>query len=217
MCGISKSSFLLLGVGVIAAGLAFTPVATSTALAGEKAGVKPDTPQSKKLAVGSNAPEFYPAKWLKGEPVKSFEPGKVYVVEFWATWCPPCRESIPHLTELQKKFKDNVTIIGMASSERVSKDGKDDRFAKADKFVKDQGDKMNYRVAYEADRKVSKAWLSAAEVDYIPAAFIVGGDGKIVWIGNPLEPAFETNLKGAVDALPVDKKNDKKPSNSEKR
>ncbi|MGH7242833.1 MAG: TlpA family protein disulfide reductase [Phycisphaerales bacterium] len=219
MCGISKSSFLAVGAGAILAGLALAPVA-SNAWAGEKTGAKPgakpSAATSNKLAVGSKAPEFFPSKWIKGEPVKSFAQGKVYVVEFWTTWCPPCRESIPHLTEFQKQFKDDVTIIGMASSERVGADGKDDRFNKASKFVKDQGDKMNYRVAFEADQKVSKAWLGAAGVDYIPAAFIVGGDGKIVWFGNPLEPAFEKNLTTAVEALKADDKSTKKSSDSEK-
>ena len=94
----------------------------------------------------------------------------------------------------------------MASSERVGQSGKDERFAKVQKFVKDQGDNMNYRVAFETDRKVSNAWLGAADVSYIPCAFIVGGDGKITWFGNPLEPAFENQLKLAVEAANPPKK-----------
>ncbi|MBX3390292.1 MAG: redoxin family protein [Phycisphaeraceae bacterium] len=205
---LSKPSVLLLAVGTIAACLALPPMAMSTALAGEKAGAGSGSPQSRKLEVGSNAPEFYPSKWIKGDPVKKFDQGKVYVVEFWATWCGPCLQSIPHLTEMQKKYKDSVVIIGMASSERVSKGGKDERFARVQKFVKDQGDNMNYRVAFEADRKVSKAWMGAAGVSTIPHAFIVGGDGKIVWIGDPRVPAFGENLKSAVEAANADMKKD---------
>ena len=53
--------------------------------------------------------------FVKGEPVE-FTPGKVYVVEFWATWCPPCKDSIPHLTELSKKYEDQgVVIIGITN------------------------------------------------------------------------------------------------------
>jgi len=55
--------------------------------------------------------------WVKGKPV-DLAAGKgkqVYVIEFWATWCGPCRTSIPHLTELQKKFKDKgVTFVGVS-------------------------------------------------------------------------------------------------------
>jgi thiol-disulfide isomerase/thioredoxin len=200
MCGISKSAFVLLGVGAIAAGLALTPLAISSARADEKAGLRPGEKKPTKLVAGAKAPEFAPPTWVKGDPVKSFEPGKVYVVEFWATWCPPCLESIPHLTKLQKKFKDNVTVIGMTSFERRGRDGTDNRLAKVEKFVKDQGDKMNYTIAFETDGTIGKAWMEAAEQDGIPAAFIVGGDGKIAWIGSPLDPKMDKQIEAAVKA-----------------
>src|SRR5437773_620495 len=72
--------------------------------------------------LGMSAPALNVAEWVKGQAV-NLNAGKgriIYVVEFWATWCPPCRASIPHLTELQKKFKDKgVTFIGI-SDETVS-------------------------------------------------------------------------------------------------
>ena len=70
------------------------------------------------LGIGSPAPKIEVKEFVKGEPVKSFEQGKIYVVEFWATWCPPCRTSIPHLTEMQKKYKD-VVFIGVSVFERT--------------------------------------------------------------------------------------------------
>jgi thiol-disulfide isomerase/thioredoxin len=54
------------------------------------------------VKVGDPAPPLKVEKFLKGDPVKAFKPGHVYVVEFWATWCRPCVASMPHLTELQK-------------------------------------------------------------------------------------------------------------------
>src|SRR5947207_870817 len=66
-----------------------------------------------KLKVGDAPPKLQPGKWLQGEAVTEFKSDKVYVVEFWATWCGPCKESIPHLNELQKKYKDKgVVMIG---------------------------------------------------------------------------------------------------------
>ncbi len=137
------------------------------------------------LRVGDAAPALTMSKWIKGEPVKAFEAGTVYVVEFWATWCPPCRKSIPHLSELQAKFKDKgVIIIGQNCSE--------DQPEKVDAFVKKMGDKMNYRVALDDMKterigKMSKTWMDAAGQDGIPTAFVVDKAGKIAWIGHPLD------------------------------
>ncbi len=135
------------------------------------------------LKVGDKAPSLSVEKWIKGDEVKGFDGGKVYVVEFWATWCPPCRESIPHLTKLQKDFKDkNVTVIGVASSERPGADV----LGNLKKFVKEKADTMAYTVAYDEDRSMSKTWMEPAGQDGIPCAFVVGKDGKIAWIGHPM-------------------------------
>jgi thiol-disulfide isomerase/thioredoxin len=131
-----------------------------------------------KLGVGDAPPKLEVKEFLKGDPVAQLEKGKTYVVEFWATWCPPCRESIPHLTALQKKYKD-VTFIGVSVSEHDPKAVKP--------FVEKMGDKMNYRVATDDDGKMSKNWMEAAGQGGIPAAFIINGDGKIAWIGHPME------------------------------
>ena len=60
------------------------------------------------LAIGDPAPPLQLGGFVKGEPFATFEPGKIYVVEFSATWCGPCRAAIPHLTELQKDRKSVV-------------------------------------------------------------------------------------------------------------
>ena len=64
------------------------------------------------LAPGSPAPAIAIAKWMQGEPVEEFEAGKVYVVEFWATWCGPCLQSMPHMAQLQTEYGDKVAFIG---------------------------------------------------------------------------------------------------------
>ncbi len=136
------------------------------------------------LSVGDVAPKLDLKEFVKGDVVKSFEKGKIYVVEFWATWCGPCRVSIPHLSELQKKYKDAI-FIGVSVWEQ-SQD-------KVKPFVDEMGDKMAYRVAIDDvgegkgnEGKMAKQWMQAAEQDGIPAAFIVNGDGKIAWIGHPM-------------------------------
>ena len=56
-----------------------------------------------RLVVGSKAPPIDIEHWLNKEPVERWETGKVYVVEFWATWCGPCKVSIPHLNKLHQR------------------------------------------------------------------------------------------------------------------
>lgn len=162
------------------------------------------------LKVGDAAPAIAVDNWVKGEPVSGLEKGKVHVVEFWATWCPPCRDSIPHLTELQKKHKD-VIFIGMASSERKPKEGQaDKRLETLQKFVRDQGAKMEYRVAFDANRANVAKWMEPAGQQGIPVAFVVDTEGKIAWIGHPMDEGFEKAIaaasgKGAKSAEPAKK------------
>jgi thiol-disulfide isomerase/thioredoxin len=131
------------------------------------------------LAIGDPAPGLQVQEFVKGEPVKQFEKGKVYVVEFWATWCGPCRESIPHLTKLQQENR-NVTFIGVSVDEETGE---------VKPFVEKMGDKMDYRVAIDARQggkgRMAQAWLEASGQEGIPASFVVDRDGKVAWIGHP--------------------------------
>lgn len=149
------------------------------------------------LKVGDPAPALTLKKFVKGEPVKAFEKGKVYVVEFWATWCAPCRESIPHLTELQKVYP-GITFIGVDVGETEKQ---------VEPFVAAMGDKMNYRVALDdlssqADGATNQAFMVAADQSGIPTAFIVDQDSRIAWIDHPmaLPPVLARMAAGTFDA-----------------
>lgn len=174
------------------------------------------TDKAVKLAVGDKAPALKVEKFIKGEEITGFEKGHVYVIEFWATWCPPCQKSIPHLTDLQKEYKDkNLTIIGVDVAE--DRNGKYDAstLAAVEKFVKDKGDKMNYTVAYDGGAKaMDNAYMKAGGQNGIPAAFIVDGEGKIAWIGNPLDDNFKTQIKKVVGGK--EKKKDKDAETAKK-
>lgn len=132
------------------------------------------------LEVGDKAPELQVSSIVKGEPVKAdlTDSGAIYVVEFWATWCGPCRQSIPHLTELQEKYKDKgVRIIGIS----------DETEAQVKGFVEKMGDDMAYTVAIDDDKQ---SWATYAEpfgVRGIPHAFVVDTAGTLVWHGHPMD------------------------------
>jgi thiol-disulfide isomerase/thioredoxin len=136
-----------------------------------------------KLAVGDPAPGLSIDVWVKGDEVK-IAPGKVYVIEFWATWCAPCRKSIPHLTELQKKYGDRLVIIGVSDEPQET----------VEPFVNKQGDNMDYVVATDRRNGTNRSWMKASGMEGIPAAFIVDAAGKIAYIGRPNEEAFYLTL-----------------------
>ncbi len=134
---------------------------------------------AKELKVGDAAPPLKIAEWLKGSAVDITKgsPDQIYVVEFWATWCPPCRASIPHLTDLQAHFKDKkVSIVGVTAE--------DPEVVKT--FMRTWDKKMQYSVAIDEEAKTSGAYLEAAGISGIPHSFIVKG-GKLVWHGHPME------------------------------
>ena len=144
--------------------------------------------------LGQKAAPLTGIEWIKGQPVDPARPdGKqVYVVEFWATWCGPCRRSIPHLTELQNKYKGRVTFVGIS----------DEKPDVVRKFVQQWGEKMDYTVAADPGRKVYDAYMKAFGINGIPHAFVVDRKGRIVWHGHPLsglDEVLEKVLAGKWD------------------
>ena len=137
------------------------------------------------LGIGDKAPEIDIAHWLKGDAVPEFESGKIYVMEFWATWCGPCRASIPHLTELQEQFLDyDVTIIGVSNENLqtvVEFLGKTDK-----KSEKLWNDRIHYTLTTDPDESVYDSYMKAAGKRGIPTAFVIGKDQRIEWIGHPM-------------------------------
>jgi len=158
--------------------------------------------QAQSLKIGDPAPKLDIAKWVKGSPVKEFATDKVYVVEFWATWCGPCRQTIPHLTDLAKQYKDKVTIIGVNSFEVPPGTTGTEHFAMVEAFVKEMGAQMEYNVALDGpEGKMATTWMEAAAQNGIPTAFVVGGQKQILWIGHPMElkPVLDDVIAGKWD------------------
>ena len=139
-----------------------------------------DEDETKKLQVGDPAPKLTVTKFLQGTEVKSFEAGKVYVVEFWATWCGPCIVMMPRIADLAEEYKSKgVTVVGFASEAN-------DKSAKIEPFVKKRGPKLGYTFAYEDGKSTNAAWMTASGQRGIPCCFVVDKAGKIAYIGHPM-------------------------------
>ncbi|MCH5376616.1 MAG: hypothetical protein JJ992_21820, partial [Planctomycetes bacterium] len=136
------------------------------------------------LKIGGAAPPLTIDRWVLGEPIDGFVPGKVYVIDFWATWSKTSYDTLPHLSKFQKRYGDRVRIVGVAGEgydivvsflERKTSDDKKWR------------DEINCRLALDSGDATKAAYMDAAAQQLKPVAFIVGRDGLIEWIGHPLK------------------------------
>ncbi len=175
-----------------------------------------DTPT---LTIGSKAPSIDVEHWIsngngKFKPVSTFEKDHVYVVEFWATWCGPCVASMPHLSELQKKYASKkVQVISISDEEietvkeflqrdvpakkqnraeadeaegKSTEDAKSEEGATKDEKITFGQLTSAYCLTTDPDRSVATDYMEAAGQNGIPTAFIVGKQGLIEWIGHPM-------------------------------
>ena len=158
---------------LLAAIISQAPAATQAAPAA------PAAPTTLALSIGSKAPIPEISDFVRGEKPTFFEPGKVYVIEFWATWCPPCRQSMPHLTKLAEDMKSKGVVIVGVSDEKVETVR---TFLEKDEWKQ----KARYTLATDPDRSTHKAYMEASGQGGIPTAFIVK-EGVVQWIGHPME------------------------------
>ena len=138
---------------------------------------------SARFNIGDPAPPLRVKEWIKGTPVKSFEKGKVYVVEFWATWCSPCILAMPHLSRLARKYKRKVTFSAIDIWE--SHVTKTISMAQLKTFVDSMGRRMNFSVAAEDTGFTVHDWFKAFDEEGIPTTFVIDAQGRVAWIGHP--------------------------------
>lgn len=118
---------------------------------------------------GIAKPPDFSATDIAGQSLKLSDlKGKVVLLDFWATWCPPCRVEIPNLLEIYRQFKNKKFVLLSVSLDRD--------IPLARQFVKEK--EMNW--LHVIDRESSGRIASLYEIEYIPATFIIDGKGKIV-------------------------------------
>ncbi len=131
--------------------------------------------------------EGLPEVWLQGTPVKEWEKDKVYIFEFWATWCGPCLAAMPHMEQLHQAFKDNplMQIIGVNVMDRKTPEA-------LKEFIKNRPTPLNYTMAVDVDgKKTREKWLEPRKVNGIPHAFAVK-NGQLIWRGHPAQLSEKT-------------------------
>ena len=134
---------------------------------------KSETTKNKLLATakgdkGDNAAPDFTLYTLKGEEVKlSDYLGKIVILDFWATWCAPCRKGIPDLISIQNEYKDDLVVIGISLDQPSTQD-------ELAPFIESYG--INYPVVL-GNIKVSSAY---GNIQAIPTSFIIDQEGKII-------------------------------------
>jgi peroxiredoxin len=132
------------------------------------------------LGKGKEAPDFR-LKTIEGREVSlSDYRGKVVLINFWATWCPPCREEMPLFQRVYEKYKDRGFEILAIST--------DDYVEPVKKFVKEY--KLSFPILYD-DKNV----VGLYEVQGLPTSFLIDRDGKIVKVRLGKYKEIEKDLK----------------------
>ena len=132
------------------------------------------------------APEFVVEKWIADRPDTK---GKYVMIQFWATWCGPCRRSIPLLNGFHKKFADELVVIGV--SEETEED-----------VLKMEQPKIEYHVAVDTKKRMK----DELGVWGIPHVIIVEPEGYVIWEGFPLQERYELSEQIIEKILAVGRK-----------
>lgn len=119
-----------------------------------------------KAEIGAQAPDFTLTTTEGRTIMLSDYKGKVVIVDFWATWCPPCRRGIPDLVSLQNEYKNDVVVIGIST----------DQNTRADVPSVMQQMNINYPVVFSTPELVE----DFGGIEAIPTTFIIDRSGVIV-------------------------------------
>lgn len=133
-----------------------------------------------RLLPGEPVPVLKDVTWLQGEAVTAWQPGHVYILDFWATWCGPCKKAIPHMDQISDtRGAQNVHVIGVAIWPRPN-------MVPTPDFVREKGDAMSYRICEDVDGRTAAAFMEPTGSNGIPTCMVVGKTGQLEWVGHPM-------------------------------
>jgi cytochrome c biogenesis protein CcmG, thiol:disulfide interchange protein DsbE len=134
-----------------------------------------------KSFLNQKAPDLIVEKWLTPEPDRR---GKFTLIDFWATWCPPCRAAIPELNGYHEKFGDKLVVIGIS----------DETEAAVRALTNPQ---IEYSIAIDTQARTK----NVVGVTGIPHVLIIDPQGIVRWEGFPFLQGYELNEKVVADIL----------------
>jgi len=140
------------------------------------------------IAVGAElpaAPDLEGVQWIARGPIEAIE-AEIQVVEVWATWCGPCHETFPMLSELQKDRTD-LRVVALT----------DDGADKVRRFFHKNGNDMRFAIAVASEEKVREFMFGGYEGRGLPSIYVIKG-GKMLWSGEP------KGLKSALESFGVE-------------
>jgi len=124
--------------------------------------------------------------WFNGAPKNTN--GKVMVYDYWATWCYPCKRSMPLLEEMAQTFRDELEVIGIM--------GVNEGRPEIQRWM--NANKVTYSHGFDNGEKSIKA----LSVTAIPTIVVVSSDGVVRWQGNPLQPFFRDIVRQVIEVDP---------------
>jgi cytochrome c biogenesis protein CcmG/thiol:disulfide interchange protein DsbE len=152
---------------------------------GVSAGAATLPPSDHPLA-GSPAPDFSLVSRQGDKAQLSAHSGRVVLVDFWATWCEPCKESFPQYQALTARYGDAVVVLGISE---------DDEADGIDRFTAETG--AHFPVAWDADKSVAQRY----RIGSMPMLFIIDGNGLVRFVHSGFRPGDQEQIAAAIDSL----------------
>ena len=135
---------------------------------------------------GEPAPDFSLAARKGGAASLSAYAGRVVLVDFWATWCEPCRRSFPEYQALLDRHGDGVVVVGISE---------DDEDGGIDRFIEETG--ASFPVAWDGDKALAQRY----RISNMPTLFIIDKNGLVRYVHAGFRPGDEAQVDAAIKSL----------------